>query len=144
LAVCWLIFYIEEGERKMKKQEITAVLLVIISTVFLIFAFVGIEKFRQSKFYTLELIARNPDLGNWYPRTIKVPYGKDAKILIRNIETVSHGFALPDYNVGVKEIKAGEVAVVKFKADKKGTFPFMCTVWCSKRHLEMNGELIVE
>lgn len=90
------------------------------------------------------MIARAPGNGNWYPQKIKVPVGKKVKIIIRNIETVSHGFALPAFQVAVDEIKAGEVKVVEFTPDKKGTSPFMCTVWCSDRHMEMTGELIVE
>jgi len=64
--------------------------------------------------------------------------------MIRNIETVTHGFALPDFNIAVPEIKAGEVAVIRFKPDKRGVFPFMCTVWCSPKHMNMRGELVVE
>ena len=62
---------------------------------------------------------------------------------IRNIETVTHGFALPDFNIAT-EIKAGEVRVVRFIPDKRGNFKFFCTIWCSPRHMEMTGELIVE
>lgn len=131
----------------MKKSEIIeiiGVILTIFATLGTVLGILAIEKYRIKKLYTVELIAREPDHGNWYPRTIKVPYNKEVKILIRNIETVSHGFALPDFNVGVSEIKAGEVAVVKFTANKKGKFPFFCTVWCSERHMDMTGELIVE
>ena len=128
----------------MKRRELIAVILVIFSTVGVVLGIFGIEKYRRSKLYTVELLAREPDHGNWYPREITVPLGQEVRILIRNIETVSHGFALPDFNVAVKEIKAGEVAVVKFTPDKRGQFPFMCTVWCSDRHMEMTGELIVE
>ena len=128
----------------MNKNEIIAVILFILVTVVTVAGIFGIEKYRRSKFYTVELIAREPDNGNWYPKEIKVPLGKEVKILIRNIETVTHGFALPDFNVAAREIKAGEVVVVKFTPDKKGTFPFMCTVWCSDRHMEMKGKLIVE
>ena len=128
----------------MKRNEIIAVILILLATIGTVLGVLGIEKYRRSKFYTVELIARAPNNGNWYPRKITVPYGKEVKILIRNIETVSHGFALPDFNVAVKEIKAGEVAVVKFTPDKKGVFPFMCTVWCSNEHLHMTGEIIVE
>lgn len=103
-----------------------------------------IEKYRRGKFYTVELIARAPNNGNWYPGEFKVSRGKKVRILIRNIETVSHGFALPDFGVSVKEIKAGEVAAVEFVPDKKGKFPFMCTIWCSDEHLHMTGNIIVE
>lgn len=61
-----------------------------------------------------------------------------------DIETVSHGFALPDFAVGVREIKAGHVETVAFTPDRTGRFPFLCTVWCSPRHEEMIGTLIVE
>ena len=128
----------------MHRKELIAVVLVIFATVGTILGVLGIEKYRRQKFFTVELIARAPEHGNWYPRKIRLAYGKEAKILIRNIETVTHGFAIPDLNVGVDQIKAGEVKVVKFTPDKKGTFPFMCTVWCSDEHLHMTGEIVVE
>ncbi|MEE9501231.1 MAG: cupredoxin domain-containing protein [Candidatus Aminicenantaceae bacterium] len=128
----------------MKSRETIAVILVLLATVGTIVGIFGIEKCRRSKLYTLELLARSPKNGNWYPRQIHLTIGKEVRILVRNVETVSHGFALPAFNVGVDEIKAGEVAVVQFTPDKRGTFPFMCTVWCSDEHLEMNGEVIVE
>lgn len=128
----------------MKKNELIAVMLMFLATIGTIVGIFAIEKFRLSKFYTLKLIARAPDNGNWYPRKFTLPLGKEAKIIIRNIETVSHGFAIPDFHIAVEEIKAGHVEVVRFTPDKKGTFPFMCTVWCSDRHLEMTGEIVVE
>ncbi len=128
----------------MKKNEIIAVTLMFLATIGTVIGIFGIEKIRRSRLYTVELIARAPDTGNWYPRQIRVPVGKEVRIRIRNIETVSHGFALPDFSIAADEIKAGEVKVVRFTPEKKGTFPFMCTVWCSDRHMEMAGELIVE
>lgn len=128
----------------MRRNEIIAIILVILATVGTVFGVIGAERYRRSKFYTVELIARTTEHGNWHPGQITVPVGKEVKILIRNIDTVSHGFALPDFNIAVGEIKAGHVAVVQFTPDKKGVFPFMCTVWCSERHLEMTGELVVK
>lgn len=104
----------------------------------------GIENARRSRYFTVELIAREPNNGNWHPRTITVKRGQPVRLLIRNIETVSHGFALPDFNVGVREIKAGHTEVVTFTPDQTGRFLFLCTVWCSPRHEEMTGTLIVE
>lgn len=128
----------------MKKSELIAVVLIFLATIGTIVGVFAIEKYRRSKLFTVELIARAPDNGNWYPKQIRVPLGKEVRLLIRNIETVTHGFALPEFQVAVGEIKAGNVKVVKFTPDKRGTFPFMCTVWCSDRHMEMRGELIVE
>lgn len=128
----------------MKRNEILAVLIFIAATILTVIGVLSIEKFRISKFYNVELIARAPNHGNWYPQKIEVPYGKEVKIHIRNIETVSHGFALPKFNVSVPEIKAGEAADIKFAANERGTFPFMCTVWCSDHHLDMTGEIVVK
>lgn len=129
----------------MQKKELIATLLVVLSTVGTVLGIYGIEYYRRNKFYTVELIARAPENGNWYPKQLKIPYGtKEVKILIRNIETVTHGFAIPDLGIAAGEIKAGEVKVIKFIPDKKGAYPFMCTVWCSAHHMQMRGELIVE
>lgn len=127
----------------MRKNELVAIILTILSTIGIIVAVFGIEKHRKGKYYTVELIARAPEHGNWYPNKIKIPLGKEANILIRNIETVTHGFALPDFDI-TTEIKGGEVKLLKFIPNKKGTFPFMCNIWCSDRHMEMTGELVVE
>ncbi len=128
----------------MKSQEAIAVILVLLATVGTIVGIFGIESCRRSKLYTVELLARSPKNGNWYPREIHLTAGREVRILIRNVETLSHGFALPAFNVGVDEIKAGQVAVVEFTPDKRGTFPFMCTVWCSDEHMDMNGKVIVK
>ena len=128
----------------MKTAEKVAVVLMLAATLGLVAGIFGVEKLRRSKLYTVELLAREPNNGNWHPRTITVPKGKPVKIMIRNIETVSHGFALPDFDVAIREIKAGHVETVTFTPDKKGSFPFLCTVWCSPRHQEMTGTLVVE
>jgi heme/copper-type cytochrome/quinol oxidase subunit 2 len=126
------------------KNEPIAIALLVLGTVITIIGILGIENYRRSSEYTVELIARATEHGNWYPSTIKLAYGKPAKILIRNIDVVSHGFALPDFEIAVQEIKAGESTVIEFTPTKRGTFPFMCTIWCSNRHMEMRGQLIVE
>ncbi len=128
----------------MKRNEIIAVSLVLFATVGTIIGVFGVEKIRRNKLYALELIARAPEHGNWQPKEFTVSYGKEVNILIRNIETVTHGFAIPDLRVAAHEIKAGETKVVTFTPEKRGTFEFLCTVWCSDRHMEMRGEITVE
>jgi heme/copper-type cytochrome/quinol oxidase subunit 2 len=128
----------------MKINEILAIILVIVATVGVVLGAFAYENYRKGNVYDLELIARAPENGNWYPGKIKVSEGEEVRIQIRNIDTVTHGFTLPDFSVSIDELKAGEVKIVKFTPDKKGTFPFMCTVWCSENHLQMRGELIVE
>lgn len=102
------------------------------------------EHYRRQTRFSAELVARQPDYGNWYPDALRVSYGRPLRLMIRNIDTVSHRFAIPDFRVAVREIKAGEVEVVEFTPDKRGSFPFLCTVWCSPRHQQMRGTLVVE
>ncbi len=128
----------------MKKNETIAVGLMIAATILTVIGIFAIEKFRLAKFYTLNLTARAPENGNWYPQEFTLPYGQKVNLRIRNIETVTHGFAIPDLKVAVSEIKAGQVKSVQFTPDKKGTFPFMCTVWCSENHMQMRGKITVE
>ena len=90
----------------MKKiNETIAVTLMLLATVGTIIGVFAIEGVRRKKFYTVELIARSPLNGNWYPKEFKVPFGREVKIYIRNVETVSHGFSLPEFNVSAREIK---------------------------------------
>lgn len=127
----------------MSKKELVVIGIFLIATVGTVVGVSVIEKYRRNKLFTAELIARAPEYGNWYPKSITVPYGEEVRLLIRNIDTVTHGFAIPDLQISINEIKAGEVKVITFKPDKIGSIPFMCTIWCSNRHMEMRGELIV-
>ncbi len=128
---------------QISKNELVAVILLVMSTVGVIIGLPVAEKMRRDRSFNVELLARAPENGNWYPRTIEVEMGQEVVLYIRNVETVSHGFALPEFNVGVPEIKAGHVEIFRFTPDRRGTFPFMCTVWCSPRHMEMTGVLVV-
>ncbi len=128
----------------MSLREIVAVALVILATLVTGVLIFAAEHNRRGELYTVELLARTPENGNWYPNEITVPYGEEVRMLIRNTETVTHGFALPEFDIAVSRISAGEVVVVEFTPDKRGTFPFMCTNWCSEYHLDMRGTLIVE
>ncbi len=128
----------------MSKREFLGIALVFLSSVGTVGGILAVEQYRRQTQFSAELVARQPDYGNWYPRTLRVPYGRPLRLMIRNIDTVSHGFAVPDFRVAVREIKAGEVEVVEFTPDKRGTFPFLCTVWCSPRHQQMRGTLVVQ
>lgn len=126
------------------RTELIAIALLVLATVVTVGTVLGAETYRRSTSYTVELTARAPEYGGWYPNRVTVRLGTEVRLFIRNIDTVSHGFALPDFQVAVPEIKAGETAIVQFQANKKGTFPFVCTVWCSDHHMQMRGELVVE
>ena len=126
------------------KKELIAIILVLASTVGVVISVVSYERYQREKVFTVDLIARAPENGNWYPREIRLRKGERVKIRIRNVETVTHGFAIPALDIAVGDIRAGEVKVVEFIPQEKGKFDFLCTVWCSKHHLEMTGRIIVD
>ena len=128
----------------MKRNEIIAVIAFIAATLGTIAGVLAIEGFRRNRLFTAELVARAPEYGNFYPQTLSVPAGEEVRLMIRNIDTVTHGFVVPDLGIAVPQIKAREVKVITFTADRPGTYPFMCTVWCSARHLEMGGRQVVK
>ncbi len=123
------------------KNEVIAVILFLATTLGTAALVLGAQQVVMSS-YDYELIARNG--GHWSLHELKASVGKEVKIMIRNTDVVSHGFAIPDLRIDAGEIKAGEVTEVVFTPDEKGTFLFLCTIWCSDRHMRMKGELIVE
>ena len=92
---------------------------------------------------TADIIARAPELGNFTPNRITVPVGKKVRLRIRNVDTVNHGFAIPELDVDAGTIRAGHAKVLEFTPLETGTYDFYCTVWCSEYHLKMRGELQV-
>lgn len=130
--------------QKIKIQERIAIVIFLLATVGIISGILITERVRRQRMGAVQLIARAPEYGNWYPRQVHAKVGEELTLMIRNIDTVSHGFALPEFNVAIPEIKAGEVKLISVRPDKRGTYTFFCTVWCSSRHMEMQGEFIVD
>jgi heme/copper-type cytochrome/quinol oxidase subunit 2 len=74
---------------------------------------------------------------------IEVSKGDQVVLKLRSSD-VTHGFSLKAYGIYVaKGIKPGKTVFVTFKADKTGTFIFMCNVFCGDIHQHMEGRLIV-
>ena len=124
--------------------SVLAWLLVLGATVFTVAGALLYEHYRAGAYRTIEVTARAPELGNFTPRLINVAAGERVRLHVRNIDTVSHGFAIPRLNVGIVEIKPGEVALVEFTAPEGASeYEFTCTVWCSNDHMKMKGKLVV-
>lgn len=70
---------------------------------------------------------------------IRVKQGDKVKITLNNAEGF-HGFAIPDFNVDIKENNG----TAEFTADKAGEHEFQCSVVCGAGHSKMVGKLIVE
>ena len=52
------------------------------------------------------------------------------------------GFNLPDYKLRT-DIIPGQVSRLTLTADKAGTFPFLCDIFCGDGHEGMSGKLVV-
>ena len=85
------------------------------------------------------MTAKNWDFS---PSTIMVHQGDTVKLHIKSID-VPHGFILPDFGIN-QDLPPGKTVDVEFVADKAGTFPFRCSVFCGSGHREMIGQLVVQ
>ena len=126
----------------MSTKTIISAVLVLACTVGPIIATLIYESSR-TRDLTAEILARTPEKGNFSPRLVKVPFGQKVKLRVRNIDTVTHGFAIPALKVDVGELKAGHYAILEFTPEKPGKYDFYCTTWCSEFHLQMRGVLEV-
>ena len=123
-------------------KRVIVVVMLLLCTVAPVVAIFVHESARTSDL-TAEILARAPERGNFSPRKLVVPAGKNVKLRIRNVDTVMHGFAIPALGVSAGEIKAGHSQIVEFTPDKPGKYDFYCTAWCSEFHLQMRGVLEV-
>ena len=90
-------------------------------------------------FKEFEIIAQN---WQFIPDTIEVNLGDKVELHIESVD-VTHGFKLKDFGVDLT-LKPHNDVHVDFIADKKGTFPFFCSVPCGSGHGGMSGQLIVK
>lgn len=75
---------------------------------------------------------------------IEVSIGDQVVIKLRSAD-VTHGFSLKAFGIYVaKGIQPGKTVYVSFKADKVGTYVFMCNVFCGDIHQHMEGKLVVK
>jgi cytochrome c oxidase subunit 2 len=81
---------------------------------------------------------------NWVfePAEIRVKKGERVVLEITSVD-VDHGLAIPAFNVNVK-LAPNKMAKAEFTADKAGSYPFFCSVFCGSGHRDMKGMLIVE
>lgn len=78
--------------------------------------------------------------GSFYyaPNEITVKQGDTVKIVFSNAGGV-HNLTFDDPQIATKTIKGGETDTVEFKAAKKGTFEFYCSV--GKGYHRMMGQI---
>jgi len=76
------------------------------------------------------------------PARIEVQRGDQVRLVFRSLD-VPHGFELDGYNLSVIVPAGPEGTSISFIADRVGTFPFRCTVYCGMGHDGMQGMLVV-
>jgi len=76
--------------------------------------------------------------------SITVYEGQTVVITLQSLD-VPHGFAIDGYpEVSNTHISPSAQSVVKFTADKTGTFTYYCTVFCGEGHPLHTGQLVVQ
>lgn len=75
------------------------------------------------------------------PNTIEVNQGDLVRLSVTSLD-VTHGLAIPDYGID-ESLYPGQTVDIEFVADRKGTFPFACSVSCGVGHNGMGGKLVV-
>lgn len=99
--------------------------------------------FRSGKKVTVKLTSQAPAFSM---REFKLKKGDEVTLILTNldkIEDLTHGFAIPKYNVNFI-VNPLETASVSFVADQPGVFWCYCTHFCHALHLEMRTRMIVE
>ena len=99
--------------------------------------------FRNGKKVTVKMVSYAPAFE---PMEIRLKRGDEVTLILTNIdriEDLTHGFAVPDYNINFI-VSPQETKSVSFKADKPGVFWCYCTHFCHALHLEMRARMIVE
>lgn len=123
--------------------SVAAWVMVLAATLFTIAGTLFYEHSRSADRRTIEIRAQAPEKGNFYPGRIEVAVGERVRLRVRNVDTVGHGFAIPTLNIGIAEIKPGEVALFDVTLPEPGSeYEFLCTVWCSQDHMQMRGVLV--
>ena len=91
-----------------------------------------------------EIASMDHKKGSASHPVIEVSKGEHVVLKLRSRD-VNHGFSLKAYNIFIsKGIKPGKTGFASFKADKSGSFPFLCNVYCGDIHQHMTGTLVVK
>ena len=83
------------------------------------------------------------DTKFWVPSTIVVQQGDKVTLNLKNEvpgTAVTHGFALPTFNVSEVVTRGEKPKVVHFTADKPGIYPYFCQL----HPAHVGGQLVVE
>jgi len=125
-----------------KWGESMVVAAVICGTIGVIAAGLWYDRHFRHGLNVIDLEARA--VSTWSKKEIIVNRGERVRIRIRNVDNVSHGFAIPELDIAERIIRAGRSEIVEFVPKYEGTFVYKCVVQCSRdKHDFMTGKLVV-
>jgi cytochrome c oxidase subunit II len=75
------------------------------------------------------------------PAGIEVDHG-DCVTITLTTEDIAHSFTIDEYRIS-KRIAPGQLVVVEFRADRRGTFTFYCSLTAEEGCRNMRGTLLV-
>lgn len=117
-----------------------------ILTVYIVFiAFAVIQTFRfhyaaaADERQVIRITAKKFEFS---PKDITVKKGIPVILELESLDRL-HGFSCPALGIRA-DINPDTLTKVTFIADKAGTFPFHCDVFCGSGHEEMEGTITVE
>lgn len=94
---------------------------------------------RQSGAREIQMTAKKFEFT---PSVITAEKSEHVKLTITALDR-DHGFALPAFRIR-QRLPKGVPTTIEFDADKAGTFPFHCSVFCGIGHHHMRGTLVVK
>ncbi|HEX4038675.1 MAG TPA: cupredoxin domain-containing protein [Acidobacteriaceae bacterium] len=75
------------------------------------------------------------------PDRIVVRQGAHVELIVRTGD-VEHGFNVPGLAIN-EPVQPGKPAMVRFLAEKPGSYPMRCSIACGKGHDRMTGVVII-
>lgn len=118
-------------------------LFALVSVVFIVIALSGCTGSNKEKEAQISPNVRTVVIevseGSFDPDVIELVKGETVKIILKNVGSNPHDFAIDSLGVSTKTVQPGDMGSVEFMADEAGPYEFKCTM---PGHSEV-GEMIV-
>ena len=99
----------------------------------------GVRVLAQPKERVIPVVARK---FVFLPNEIALKVGEPVVLEFTSPDIVM-GFYAPELNLRSTPIIPGETTRVRFTPDRKGTFSFLCDIFCGDGHESMSGKIVV-
>lgn len=75
------------------------------------------------------------------PARLVVEAGKPVILRLKSAD-VTHGFSIPDLEIGPMDVEAGHVLAIQFEIPEPGEYLIQCGTWCGECHEEMLSTIV--